>query len=172
MATFTKNYVEATPNTPILSSAWNENVYSSQERFQKHDHTEVGDNGPKIGRAGLDTEVTDLLDQIAALETTVTNLQNSIGGILEQPIIDRITDTSDANIMGGNIGDTIKIHGSNFYSPLTVRFKSIVVPEPQVVVAPDHNSITVTIPSNVDTGSQFISVSVGASAISGRFVIS
>lgn len=203
MATFTNNYETATANTPILSSAWNANIDATKERFEKHDHSGIGeesglqigpnglnddvrnefagkaqfdthnhsggDNGPQIGTAGLDSEVNDLLDKIAALETDVTNLQNDISALQVQPTITGIEDTGGNPITGGNMGDTIKILGTNFYSPLTVRFKSIVVPEANVEIAADHSSITVRIPLNVDSGGQYISVSVGASAISNRF---
>jgi hypothetical protein len=202
MANFETPYSSAQANQPILSSAWNQNIDATKERFRKHDHTgkdETDENGPritrdglapdifkelasikhkhsgddeeKIGKEGLDETVNTLLDKIAALETTVTNLQNRIGGLLVQPTITEITDTSDKQILRASVGDQIKIHGSNFYEPLTVRFKSIVVPVDKVKVAPDHNSINVTIPGNVEKIDQYITVSVGASAISETIVI-
>ncbi|MGD2088510.1 MAG: hypothetical protein PVH61_20200 [Candidatus Aminicenantes bacterium] len=121
MATFTKNYVEATPNTPILSSAWNENVYSTQERFQHHEHDGSGENGPQIGLSGLKTEVTDILTSSAGYEARITDLEAQIAELRKPAVISLSANT-------GSVGANIIIRGINFVAPVRVFFGSVEVP--------------------------------------------
>lgn len=174
MAPFTKDYVPASPNTPILASSWNSNNEANQQRFQLHEHNGIGENGPKIGTTGLDTNVNARLAKITDLEDAITEMKKKVDklmGLIKQPVINRITDDKDNTIDKGTMGGVIKIHGSDFYEPLTVRFKSIVVPADQITIDPGHNFIKLTIPNTVESGSQYISVSVGNSAISEEFRI-
>ena len=187
MATFTKNYIDATPNTPILSTAWNDNIAATKERFNSHDHNNgdgeseesgqkirlngladevknefagkahfethnhsgVGDNGPKIGKAGLQTEVTDLLDQIAALKTGLAELR-------KPAVISLSTDTAPE-------GATVFIKGINFVAPVTVRFGGVIVP-PEDIVLQTNTTIKVNSVPRGSDGNVIVETTFGASA--------
>jgi hypothetical protein len=147
MATFTNNYETATADTPILSSAWNANIDATKERFEKHDHSGIGESGLQITLDGLADDVKNEFagkaqfdthnhsggesgPQIgrAGLDSEVDGLLNKIAALetqvaeLSKPaIISLSTDTAP-------VGATIFIKGINFVAPVTVTFGAVNIP--------------------------------------------
>jgi hypothetical protein len=142
MATFTKDYKEATANTPILSSAWNDNIYATQERFQYHDHAEGGDNGPQIGRSGLKAEVTDVLDSVAEYEGKIADLETQVTELSKPAIISLSANTAA-------VGTTIFIKGINFVDPVTVTFGTVSVPNGDIELQ-TNTTIKAKVPAGGD----------------------
>ncbi len=142
MATFTKNYVEATPNTPILSSAWNENIDAGKQRFQGHEHNGDVDNGPQIGLSGLQTEVTDILTSAAGYEARIAELEARIAELRGPAVISLSTDTA-------SVGSNVFIKGINFVAPLTVTFGTVPVPGGNMQLQ-SNTTIRVSVPAGGD----------------------
>jgi len=162
MATFTKNYVEANANTPILSSAWNENVYSSQERFQKHDHTQVGDSGPKIGLGGLSTEVTDILTSAEGYEARIADLESQIAALRGPAVISLSANT-------GSAGNNIIIRGINFVAPLRVFFGAVEVPGGEIALMTNTTIRTAVQPGG--DGNVRVETDFGSASSAESFVV-
>lgn len=179
MATFTKNFVEATPNTPILSSAWNENIGAAQERLQNHDHTEVGDNGPKIGISGLAGDVMAKFDEmqnsINTLTAKIEALEAQLAAVVVSPTpiitgfhyIMLMSTREDKPFV--RPGSPVEIEGENFDTTTennVVLFydgKSILLEG--TVTKAEMSKLKVTVPQKAKTGKVIVIVN-GKTAIS------
>jgi hypothetical protein len=173
MATFTNNYETATANTPILSSAWNDNIEATKERFQKHDHNDEVDSGPQIGRSGLKAEVTDVLDSAAGYEARITELETQVADLTAQ--VAAIT-VSEAPVITGfdytppaNTGNPVVIQGENFDTTMennvVMFFNGMAIETVGDVTAAAESELTVTVPSGAQTGRVIVIVN-GKVAIS------
>lgn len=181
MATFAKTYIEAAPNTPILSSAWNENIDATKERFETHDHSGSGESGQQIRLNGLADEVKNEFARKEHFDTHnhsggEKGLQIGKEGLdsVVNSLLDQVAELGKPAVISlsvntGSVGANIIIKGINFVAPVKVFFGSVEVPNTDVGLL-SNTTISAKVPSGGE-GNVTVETNFGAAASVEEFVL-
>jgi hypothetical protein len=172
------DYKTATPNTPILSSAWNDNIIATKERIQNHNHT-GGEFGEKITLDGLVDTIKDTITAAGGYETRIADLEAQVAALTSQ--VAAIT-VSEAPAITGflytppvSTGNPVIIQGENFDATtkennIVMFFNGKAIEAVGVVTAATVSELTVTVPTGAKSGRVIVIVN-GKVAISTSSIV-
>jgi hypothetical protein len=175
MAEFEKSYSRAQANQPILSSAWNQNIEATRDRFRKHNHTGKGEddeNGPKITLDGLADTIRDTITAAGGYEARIAELKNKVEALTIQVAAITVSEAPIINGFDPQPADTrnpVVIQGENFDTTMennvVLFYNGKAIEAVGDVTAATGSELTVKVPTGAKPGRVIVIVN-GKVAIS------